>query len=435
MSFSVPRNQVSVNVFGTTAPVTIPATLDGSLIVMQVQVQLASGTSASVTDNMGNTYSMVPIANPGVSQRHVETWYCLSAVAGVTTVTLNTGSGTSVNVAGGLSEWAGGATAARASASLNNPSSLSPAAAAATPAIGDLVIGQIAYQASVASTQQEHLADGTYTALPRVTRGTTNMWAGAYKVATAATPTGPSWTMDAAVGTGELTAVFTQAAGAPTAAFTSSSAGLVTSFDGSGSTANGGATIAAYAWTYGDGTTGSGVTPSHTYAQAGTYSVQLTVTDSVGQTGTTSHSVTVTAPGAQAVPVALVAAAGWTVVGASGSAVTAVSDNDQATYVVSPATPTTSSVFRVRLGALITPAAGTDMTVTVEADVVGGTGTLAAKLYEGATVRALAAAQGLAVGTAGTSLTTTLSFTFPAASIANVTNWNSLEVEVAPSAA
>jgi PKD repeat protein len=426
MTYTTPRNQVSVNAFGTSAPTTIPATLDGSLIVVQLQVQLTSGTLASVTDNIGNTYTMVPLANPGVSQRHVETWYCLAAAAGVTTVTPNTGSGTSVNIAGGISEWPGGATAMRTQASLNNTASLTPPPATATPAVADLVISQIAYQASVASTQQEHLADGTYTALPRVTRGTTNMWAGAYKVATSTAATGPTWTMDASVGTGELTTVFTQATWA---AFTASSAGLAATFDASTSVPSTGTTIASYAWSFGDTTTGSGVSPAHTYATGGTYTVQLTITDSAGQSSTTTRSVTVTAPTAQVTPVAVVNAAGWTVTGAAGSAVTAVSDLDQASYVVG------TGLFRVTLGALITPAAGTDMTVTVEADAIGATsGTLSAKLYEGATVRAIAAAQPLTMATAGTNTASPLTFTFAAASIANVTNWNALQLELSAAA-
>ena len=64
-------------------------------------------------------------------------------------------------------------------------------------------------------------------------------------------------------------------------------------FDGSGSTDADG-TIAGYAWNFGDGSAhGTGATPSHTYAAAGTYTVTLTVTDDDGATDTVSHDVTV----------------------------------------------------------------------------------------------------------------------------------------------
>jgi PKD repeat protein len=49
----------------------------------------------------------------------------------------------------------------------------------------------------------------------------------------------------------------------------------------------------SYAWNFGDGTTGSGRTPNHTYASAGTYAVALMVTDNAGATGTHSTSVAV----------------------------------------------------------------------------------------------------------------------------------------------
>jgi subtilisin family serine protease len=79
---------------------------------------------------------------------------------------------------------------------------------------------------------------------------------------------------------------------APTACFTHSEVGLQASLNG-GCSADSDGTIASYAWTFGDSTSGTGATPSHTYAAAGTYTVTLTVTDNAGATGSASQSVTV----------------------------------------------------------------------------------------------------------------------------------------------
>jgi serine protease len=79
----------------------------------------------------------------------------------------------------------------------------------------------------------------------------------------------------------------------PSASFTFSCVLLTCTFDGSGSTDNNG--ISSYAWNFGDSQTGSGATVSHIYASGGTFTVVLTVTDTVGQTDNESHSVTVTA--------------------------------------------------------------------------------------------------------------------------------------------
>lgn len=51
--------------------------------------------------------------------------------------------------------------------------------------------------------------------------------------------------------------------------------------------------ITSYAWTFGDNSSGSGVSTTHTYATAGTYAVRLTVTDDKGATGTADHSIVV----------------------------------------------------------------------------------------------------------------------------------------------
>lgn len=54
--------------------------------------------------------------------------------------------------------------------------------------------------------------------------------------------------------------------------------------------------IANYSWSWGDGAVTSGGSsasaPSHTYAGFGSFTIALTVTDSIGQTGSVSHAVT-----------------------------------------------------------------------------------------------------------------------------------------------
>ena len=66
-------------------------------------------------------------------------------------------------------------------------------------------------------------------------------------------------------------------------------------FDASGCTfeTECGAGTATYIWDFGDGSTGSGVTTSHTYTSNGVYTVILTVTDSAGNVGYGSEVITV----------------------------------------------------------------------------------------------------------------------------------------------
>ncbi len=56
--------------------------------------------------------------------------------------------------------------------------------------------------------------------------------------------------------------------------------------------------VESYRWDFGDGGSGSGKTAAHTYAQAGDFTVVLTVTDDQGLTGSGSSVVSVTSPGA-----------------------------------------------------------------------------------------------------------------------------------------
>jgi serine protease len=81
----------------------------------------------------------------------------------------------------------------------------------------------------------------------------------------------------------------------PTAAFTSSCAGLTCTFNGIGSNDDHG--ISSYSWNFGDGLTASGASVSHTYGNGGTFTVQLIVVDTIGQTDSETQSVTVTSNG------------------------------------------------------------------------------------------------------------------------------------------
>jgi PKD repeat protein len=81
----------------------------------------------------------------------------------------------------------------------------------------------------------------------------------------------------------------------PTASFTATvSGGFTVSVDGSAS--SGGTGTLTYAWNYGDMITQNGVTASHSYVTTGTYTITLTVRDTLGQKGTMSQDVTVTNP-------------------------------------------------------------------------------------------------------------------------------------------
>ena len=55
--------------------------------------------------------------------------------------------------------------------------------------------------------------------------------------------------------------------------------GLVVAFDGSASYDPDGDPLTAYSWSFGDGTTGSGASPTHAYPGAGSYTATLTVSD------------------------------------------------------------------------------------------------------------------------------------------------------------
>lgn len=92
--------------------------------------------------------------------------------------------------------------------------------------------------------------------------------------------------------TGTVTHDVTVAHANPTAAFVPTMSQSELSVDASTSSATDNATL-TYAWNWGDGSPqGSGVTATHHYATVGSYTVTLTVTDSLGGTATVTKNVT-----------------------------------------------------------------------------------------------------------------------------------------------
>jgi serine protease len=83
----------------------------------------------------------------------------------------------------------------------------------------------------------------------------------------------------------------------PAANFTYSCSGTTCTFDAG--TSRDDRSISGYAWNFGDGQSStSGAVVTHTYRSGGTFTVQLTVTDSANQSDTEAQSVTVSAGGA-----------------------------------------------------------------------------------------------------------------------------------------
>jgi len=81
----------------------------------------------------------------------------------------------------------------------------------------------------------------------------------------------------------------------PTGAFTATAStppAHTEKFSGGGSTDPDGS-IVSWTWTFGDGTTATGATVSHTYSAAGTKTVNLTVKDSAGLTSSVTRNVTI----------------------------------------------------------------------------------------------------------------------------------------------
>lgn len=169
---------------------------------------------------------------------------------------------------------------------------------------------------------------------------------------------------------------------APTAAFTEvvGPDGMTVSVDGSASSDADGS-VTAFAWTFGDGGTATGATASHTYAEPGSYRIELTVTDDDGATAVLSKNVSVDVPPVANAIVedrfsrsvssgwgAADVGGTWAVLG--GSAAFAVKDG-AGTITLSPSQTREARMLDVNVAETVT-----SFTMTSDAAAVGGTTSL-----------------------------------------------------------
>lgn len=209
----------------------------------------------------------------------------------------------------------------------------------------------------------------------------------------------------------------------PTAAFTiTGTSALTATFDGTSSTAQGAATIASYAWSFGDGVgTSTSATPSYTYTAGGTFTVSLTVTDSLSVTSTpTTHNVTVTAAAGNVGSASTPTITSWTP--SSGTVLSCINDTDPTTFATS-ATGPTNQVLGLQPLPLSLPTSGFPMVVAVNCDFngTGTSGSVIATLVDNGVLKSTATTVALSAGSGG-SVVSWVFCQFPYTDISGITS-------------
>ena len=175
--------------------------------------------------------------------------------------------------------------------------------------------------------------------------------------------------------------------------------GAAVGFDGSGSSDPDGDAI-AYGWSFGDGTTGTGVSPSHTYADNGSYTGTLTVTDARGADSPPATTTATVANAPPAVTVGAQTAGAGTSFTFSGTFSDAGVNDGPWSYTIDwgdgspPTTGSTTSQSTAISAAHTYAAAGTVSVQTTVTDKDGGVGSANNAVTVAATNHAPTAAPG-----------------------------------------
>lgn len=196
-------------------------------------------------------------------------------------------------------------------------------------------------------------------------------------------------------------------------------------------TATGGSGSYTYAWTVFSGPAaafGSSTAASTTFTPtggAGTYVLRCTVDDGTNS-ATADVTVTVATPASYVTYASVDVATGWTPTGGTNLAV--LTDASGATYTTSTSNPSGLELTGT-LGALTAPGAGVPLTVLIDCDkVTASSGSMVAKLYEGATLRSTVNVASIPSGSVGSAVSGQVTVNFPAVDIAAVTSWAALKL-------
>jgi PKD repeat protein len=148
-------------------------------------------------------------------------------------------------------------------------------------------------------------------------------------------------------------------------------AGLTVNFSGSGSTDPQGDTL-IYSWNFGDGSTGTGATPTHIYTTPGSYTASLIVTETNSQTATATSGLSGSATAKvtiSAAPLTVTVSNATRAYGASNptftSTITGALNGDTFTVAYSTAATASSSVGGYAINATVSGANLANYSVTV----------------------------------------------------------------------